>query len=486
MFLSLFFAKKAKILLFSCFAAVCAAALCGCEKPQPTAKHIFLFVADGASYAQRRLTAMARESGLFVDTLPVQGTAVPAVADAAAAGALATGKATGAGMISMISAEEPALPLITSIMARNGYAVGLVTDAGLDGAAAASFYAHSEKRQNYYDIAVQLKDSPLSLLIGQDFKRRKAFQKEDLDVVLKKSGHRMVSRISAGEKMPSGKVVAALKNVPFALDAKAESPNLALFVEKAVEKLQGGDFLIVAVGEKIGLAAESRDTAALIAETAAFDLAVKKAFDFYAAHPQDTLIVVASTAEAGGLVLGTDGAVSPDVFKTQKVSIDTFKSAINRFRRRRPEGATLENFMPKITENFGLRLLTREQKKELAEAVKNGDETAAKTLETDLTGAETALLREAFRHSMADKPKTDALLRKYGKLDPLQATVLRILDDRAHTGYAAHGRTAVPTPVSAAGVKSDAFAGVYPQTDVFVKILAAAGLLPDGTRPVSD
>ena len=139
MFLSLFFAKKAKILLFSCFAAVCAAALCGCEKPQPTAKHIFLFVADGASYAQRRLTAMARESGLFVDTLPVQGTAVPAVADAAAAGALATGKATGAGMISMISGEEPALPLITSIMARNGYAVGLVTDAGLDGAAAASF-----------------------------------------------------------------------------------------------------------------------------------------------------------------------------------------------------------------------------------------------------------------------------------------------------------------------------------------------------------
>lgn len=486
MFLFFRVAERAKILLFSCFFIVCAAALTGCEKPESVAKHVFLFVADGSSYAQRRLTAMARDGGLFVDTLPVQGTAVPAVADAAAAGALATGKTTGEGMISMISGEEPALPLLTSLLAQNGYAVGLVTDAGLDGATAASFYAHSEKRQNYYDIAVQLKDSPLSLLIGQDFKRRKAFQKEDLDVVLKKSGHRMISRVRAEEKLPSGKVIAAVKNVPFALDAKPESPNLALFVEKAIEKLQNGNFLIIAVGEKISQAAENRDTAALIKETAAFDLAVKKAFDFYAAHPQDTLIVVASTAETGGTVLGTNGAVSPAVFQAQKISIDTFKSAINRFRRRRPEGATLENFMPKITENFGLRLLTREQKKELAEAAKNGDETAAQTLAADLTGAETALLREAFRHSMADKPKTDALLRKYGKLDPLQATVLRILNDRAQTGYAAQGRTAIPTPVSAAGVKADAFAGVYPQTDVFVKILAAAGLLPDGTKPARE
>ena len=77
-------AKKAKSLLFPCVVAAVAATLSGCEKQQPTAKHIFLFVADGASYAQRRLAAMAGESGLFVDTLPVQGTAVPAVADAAA------------------------------------------------------------------------------------------------------------------------------------------------------------------------------------------------------------------------------------------------------------------------------------------------------------------------------------------------------------------------------------------------------------------
>ena len=487
MFHSFFKGKKIKGLFSLCFFFALCFILNAC-KEEKLAKYVFFFFFYGASYAQRRLTELAGGDRLFINTLPIQGSATTAavqsnLADtAASAGALASGKLGKEGMVSMLGENDPAVPLITSVAVQNGYAVGIITDSSLDGVVPASFYAHSAKKQNYYDIAVQAKDSGVALMMGQAFKRQKSFKKEDLSVVLKSGGYKQISSLKGQEKLPAGKVVAAFKNIPFAIDAKPDSPSLAGFVEKAVEKFKTEKgFVLITIAGKMNQAAEMHDTAALIREMDAFDQAVKKAYDFYRERPQETLIVVTGTVETGGMTLGIDNSadLNVGVFKSQKISAEAFKTAVNRFRKRRQIGATLENFMPQIEKNFGLRLLSKEQKKELTNQAGKGNEDAKLALDMNLNAVELSALREAFRYSMAEpakRPKTEAYLNKYGKYDPLQTAPIKILARRAGVGYSTFGQTAVPIPVSAVGNGAFFFMGSYPQTALFGKILGAMGL----------
>lgn len=486
------FSRLVKKICYPLSAALCLT-ICACEREQPSVRHVFLFVGDGASHAQRRIAGLRAGGTTVTDGLPAQGVAIVSAVDsalpdnAAAAGAIATGKAVGNGRISMIDDDGADLPLITEIAAKNGYAVGVLTNGALDGAAVAPFYARAPKKQNYYDIAVQVKGSGFPLFVGQAFKRPKAFQKEDLDAVLKKGGYKRLTSLGASEKLPSGKVVAAPNKIPFALDAKPETANLSAFVAKAIEKFQDKDFFIVAVAGKIAEAAEAGDTETMAREIAELDKAVGTAVAFHNAHPTDTLIVVAGTVEAGGLILGAKGAENLDlsIFDRQTVSMDAFKSTIGRFRRRRQTGAMLEDFMPQIEKATGLRLLSKEQKSDLKEAAKNGDAEAATALKMNLEAGETARLREAFRYSMTDltkRPKTDAFLDKYGKFEPLTIALARVLAARAGVTFELFGQTAAPMPVSAIGRGSESFAGVYPQTALFAKILRAMGLDENGER----
>lgn len=457
-------------------------------KEEKLVKYVFLFISDGASYTQKHLTELGSAERLFSNTLPVQGFITAAAADsniadtAAAASAVSTGTLVPNGAVSMLSEGEGELPLITSLAGQNGYNVGIITDMPLDGPVPAAFYARSPKKQNYYDIAVQLKNSKVSLAVGGAFKRPKSFKKEDLETVLRQSGFKQISSVKEDEKLPAGKVVAAMKNIPFAIDAAQDAPGLSLFVKKAMEKFgtEKGFFLVVS-GSKINEAAEMHDTAAMMKQIRAFDDAVKEAYAFYEQHPDETLIIVTGTSETGGLSLGADRVEKLDVsiFEHQKISADAFKSAVNRFRRRRQAGATLEDFMPQIEKNFGLRILSREAKKELREKAKSGDEGAAKALMMEISSTELSFLREAFRYSMMDsskRPKTEAYLNKYGSYDPLQIAPVQILARRAGIEYTTFGQTAAPLPVAVVGNGAYFFTGSYPQRNLFEKILTAMGI----------
>lgn len=491
--LSASFRKIQAVLVAVLFFSTCCL-LNACQE-EKLAKYVFLFIGDGASYAQRRLTELAEGRHLFINSLPVQGvtTTASATSDLAdsssAACALATGKTGEDGMISMLSENEAAIPLISSVMLENGYAAGIVTDSTLDESVPASFYAHTPKKQNYYDIAVQVKDSGIPLLIGEDFKRQKSLNKDDLNVVLKKGGYKRVYSLNASDPLPSGKVIVGFKSLPFTIDAKPDAPSLAMLVQKAIDKFKDEKgFFLVTVGGKMNQAAQRHDTAALIGEMKAFDQAVLVAWDFYKKHRQDTLIVVAGTVETGGLTLGIDnsGKLNTDILKNQKISVEAFKTAVGRFRQRRKEGAVLEDFMPQIEKNFGLVILSKEKKKELSDKAKKGDKEAEKELKMSLTSAEISALREAFRYSMADvskHPKTDAYLNKYGKFDPLQLAPAQILAKRAGLGYSTFGSTGLPVPVSAAGNGAFLFMGNYSQKALFDKILKAMGIMVQVAEP---
>lgn len=481
-----------RFICFVCLFSGIALMLNGCKEEKHVnkyTKYVFLFISDGISYPQRQLTEIAAQEPLFVNTLPVQGSISVAAMDsalpdaAAAASAIATGSKVPNGAISMIPEEEKHLPSLTSLALENGFAVGIVTDGTLDSAGPAAFYAHAEKKHSYYDIATQLKDSKISALAGMEFKRPKAFKKEDLDVVLRQGGYKLIPTKNIVD-FPAGKSIVTYKNIPYAIDAGKNAPNLAEFVKKSITKLSSNSgFVLVVNAEKAGTAAEMHDTATLIKEIRAFDEAVKVAYDFYQTHPEDTLVIVAGTTETGALILGGNGAenINTSVFENQKESAEAFKVAINRFRRRRPEGATIENFMPQIEKSFGLRILAKAVKQELEEKAKEGDEKAIKALSMNLDASELSFLREAYRYSMMDhskRPKTTAYRNKFGSFDPLQIAPVQILAQRAGIDYGTFGPTAMPVPVSVIGHGSYFFAGIYPQTALFGKILTAIGITP--------
>ena len=494
MFHPFFKAKKIKKLFFLSVCCIFCFILNAC-KEEKFAKYVFFFIGDGVSYAQRRLTELADTERMFINTLPIQGSTTGISLDsnltdtAAAAGALASGKVVEENMISMLNGTEKALPLISSVLTQNGYAVGILTDSGLDGIVPASFYAHSVKKQSYYDIAVQVADSSVPLFIGQAFKRPKSFGQDDLNVVLKKGGYKQMTSLKENDVLPAGKVVVGLKNIPFAIDAKTQSLSLSSFVSKAIDKFKAEKgFVLITIADKMNQVAKMHDTAALIREMNAFDQAVKTAYDFYREHPQETLIVVAGTAETGGMTLGINNSESLDiaVLKNQKVSAFAFKTTINRFRKRRQTGAVLEDFMPQIEKKFGLKILSSDQKKKLEDEAEKGNKEAVEALKMNVTTAELSLLREAFRYSMTDqakRPKTDTYLNKYGKYDPLQMAPIQILAKRAGIGYSTFGQTAVPMPVSAVGNGAFFFMGNYPQTAIFEKILNAMGITVPPKNP---
>ena len=122
MFHSIFKAKTFKRVLSLCFFFALCLILNAC-KEEKLAKYVFFFIGDGASYAQRRLTELANAEKMFINTLPIQGSMTTAAVqsnlpdNAAAAGALASGKQVEESMISMLGKDLPAVPLITSVAA---------------------------------------------------------------------------------------------------------------------------------------------------------------------------------------------------------------------------------------------------------------------------------------------------------------------------------------------------------------------------------
>lgn len=479
--------KLSKIFLVL-FIALSVISLNACKKEKPAPKYVFLFIGDGVSFAQRHLAQMSADAPLLMNSLPVQGVMTTEAADSAipdaasATSAFATGQKVPNGVISMLPETSEKLPLITELAAKNTFNVAVLTTASVDDATPAAFYARSEKRTAYYDIATQVPESSLTLLAGAKFKRPRSFKKDDLDVVLKRGGYKIFTPSKDNVSYPSGKVAVTYDSIPYTIDARKNSPDLAEMVQKAIAKLgTEKSFFIVAESAKIDAAAHMHDTATMLEEMKSFDAAVKKAYDFYKAHPNDTLLIVTGDHETGGLVLGANNAKKIDlsVFEPQKKSMVSFRYDVMRFKSRHASLGVLEDFMPTVTRVFGLKMFSASQKEALKLKAEEGDEKAAEDLEKALTPAETAILREGLRYSMTEKsrrPETKEYKAKYGNYEPMPTAVAAVLNKRAGIGYATFEHSAVPVPVSAVGYRSDLFSGSYPNTDMFSKLLNVMGI----------
>src|SRR5699024_10393425 len=99
-----------------------------------------------------------------------------------------------------------------------------------------------------------------------------------------------------------------------------------------------------------------------------------------------------------------------------------------------------------------------------------------------LTEAEIESLKAAFELSMLPAEERvlgdeEALL--YGGYEPLSMAVCHIINNKAGLSFTSYAHTGLQIPVYAMGVGAENFAGLYDNTDIFTKTMAAMGLQAD-------
>ncbi|MBD3307547.1 alkaline phosphatase [candidate division KSB3 bacterium] len=448
-------------------------------------KYVFLFIGDGMGMPQRAAAEMFQSgdpnspSLLLMDKFPVHGITTTHANDrfitgsAASSTAMACGIKTNIGYIGVDPNFNP-VETIAEKAKKQGMKVAIISSVSIDHATPAAFYAHQESRSMYHEIAMQLANSDFDFFGGGGIKdpegKRSKNPLGNVYDVAQGNGFTVVSDKADFMALPkdAGKVFAYNTRLPdggalpYAMDTTADDISIVEFTQKAIELLDNDNgFFMMIEGGKIDWACHANDAVAAIKDTLAFDEAILAAYDFYEAHPEETLIVVTGDHECGGLTLGFAGTkyeTAFDVLKDQKVSFQVFTAEImEQYKAEHAGEANFEDMLPLLEEYFGLKVV--------------GEGPLV------LEDYELQALEQAFLRSMAGvtlQAKTDFLL--YGGYDPFTMEVTHILNQKAGLAWTSFSHTGVPISTSAIGVGAETFNGFYDNTDIAKKMMSLMGL----------
>ena len=458
-----------------------------------TPKYVFLFIGDGMSYPQ--FQAASDYLGALADTgsddildgnvpltfmnFPVAGSAVTYDSSsfcpdsASTATSISTGYKTYSGSINVDETGTISYETIAEqLHAQKGYSVGVITSVNLNHATPAAFYAHQASRNDYYDIGLELIDSGFEYFAGGGLLKPTGAEGDqaDLYALAEKAGYHVVKTQAEAEQVTGGPVViidehlADSDAMAYEIDRTDDMWALADYVEKGIEVLsQDKDgFFMMCEGGKIDWACHANDAASTIHDTQALADAVQVAIDFAKEHADETLILVTSDHETGGLTIGfagTDYDTYLDLLESQKISYAKFDS--DYVAKYKENNTSFDEVMKDVTALFGL-------KTEGAE-----DDTLV------LTAYELDKLKAAYEATMdagrADAdPANQAEYVLYGSYEPLSVTITHILNNKSGVNFASYAHTGLPVAVFALGSGQDLFEGFYDNTQVYHKL---AGLL---------
>lgn len=311
-------------------------------------KNIILLIGDGMGQSHITLARIAKESGLYMDTMPVTGSMSTHplknqdkwVTDSAAAGtAIATGSKTYNGYIAVDANKKP-LETILEKAKKNKKSTGLVTTTRITHATPAVFASHTEDRDDENTIAKQMLDSNVDIMLGGGKRhflpKDKSGKREDMLDLIKYSkdkGYDLVENRENLLKSKSNKILGLFNSshLNYHIDKEKNEPSLAEMTGKSIELLnknKNGFFLMVE-GGRIDHSSHSNDSATTAKDLLAFDQAIKTALDFAKAD-KNTLVIVTADHETGGLSIGSKGIYDfePEVLRQQKISFEKLSSKL--------------------------------------------------------------------------------------------------------------------------------------------------------------
>lgn len=294
----------------------------------PVPKYIFIFLADGAGVTHMEITRMFNrqlfKQGLIIsDRIMKEGsvglltthTADSLVTDSsAAATALASGCKAKNGSVGVC--EDGSIPkTVFEVAKQKGMRIGLVTNSTIYDASPAAFAGHVPNRKLYSPIIDQYLQLEPDLLLGggrdlflpmsQPGSRRR--DETDMIAVFKKRGYTYVSDKQGLSQAKGAKLLGlfSLRDMSFELDRdKNIEPSVYDMTQAAIRILREANrrgFAVFIENENIDSAGHMLDVASLIQAYREFDRSVGLAYEFYKQHPAETLLLVTSDHETGGL-----------------------------------------------------------------------------------------------------------------------------------------------------------------------------------------
>ena len=458
--------KIRKLLLGAIFASAAAISMSAAE-----AKYIFYFIGDGMGMGPV-MTAQNYNRVILNNDKPLLMMQFPTVSwcqtysasslitDSAAAGtALSTGTKTRNSMLGM-APDTTDVTSIARIFKDAGYGVGVVTSVAPDDATPGAFYAHVPNRGMYYEIGKQAAASGYDFIAGAGLRGRKDKKGKATDLmdVMAQNNVQVVYGRDGVKKISSDKVILLNTDGPhdwdihYAIDSLAENLTLPIITEACLKQLLKNSpdkFFMMVEGGLIDHALHGNDGGAAIIETLNFDESLKIAYDFYLAHPDETLIVVTADHDTGGLALGNNRTPHLEYFKYQRVSKETFNEYCKSLARNRMV-YRWEDMREYLRENFGFY-----------DHVPVGEK-------------EETRLKELFEAAVVLR-NSDDQKTLYANFNSFSVEVFRVLNDAAGIGFTTTSHSGNPVPVFAVGAGSDKFMHLNNNDGLPRLILEAAG-----------
>jgi len=309
------------------------------DNPFAGVKNVILFVSDGTGSEHFELGRGLNGGWLYRDSIPWKGigtldtSSLDGVTDsAAAATALATGYETYNHWLSMVGADEENAVPVETVLERameNGKWAGLISDVAINDATPAAFAAHVTDRSSV-EIAEQMRDQSIQILFGaKNAGPVTARPLLNLPGVTYIKSSKDLAPYFSGAKTWTVPMYGLMGGAALTYDIDREEggvvgvqPTLPDMTKAALQNLSRDDdgFFLMVEGGAIDWVAHNRDPGSVGTEVIEFDKAVKLAYDWAAAR-DDTLIVVTSDHETGGLAVD-DFTTNYYAIAKQKASTD--------------------------------------------------------------------------------------------------------------------------------------------------------------------
>lgn len=460
------------------------------QQEQPNRpKYVFYFISDGTGINSVQATEFyLSETNGKIGRVPLLMTSFPVVSvastysynsgvtDSAASGtALASGQKTYNGAIGV---DPDTIPVSSiAVWAKEaGMAVGVATSVCINHATPSSFYAHSASRSNYYDIATQLAQTGFDFFGGSDFHLEKSRNlpefRDSLYQLVADSGYVIAranyadyeTKVAEGaEKILFFQDLDRTLNVddnslPYNIDAKEgelsvydiTKAEIDFLYRKSQQNGGKGFFLMNEIGGKVDYACHANDAKTAFSEIMLVDSCLTLACDFYKQHPDETLIVITSDHDTGGMSLGNRSYTTKvSALASQKCSVDAITRHLQALRAQTSNRVTWEQVQECLKQDLGFWYTIEINEENLS------------------------LLKQIYTMSFVGKMPNEENL--YSANEPMAATAVRILQQISYIGWASGDHTASLVPVYAIGVGAEEFASHNDNADIPLKIAKIAG-----------
>lgn len=436
-------------------------------------KYVFYFIGDGMGVAPAMASATYARNVLGQQELPLMLTfpnggwvmtysANSDVTDSAAGGtALATGYKTNNSMVGMTPDTVPVYS-IAKTFKDAGYGVGLVTNVAADDATPAAFYAHVPKRYYADQVDRQFIDSDFDFLAGASLNGLYDNKGKSIGILEEYAKNNIRIIHSPGEVDYSKRIILLQEN-PFqsgntgymidSIPGMMTLPEMTGACLDYLQKKTPEGFFMMVEGGNIDHALHGNDALTAITEIYNFNNALRLAYDFMQARPEETLIVVSADHDTGGLSVGNqlNGYIAHfDVLKHQKMSKEMFSDVCKKMLDEGNPGGW-EAMQALLKEKFGFWKEVELQDRETEQLEK--------------------IYRQVFEEKGAENEKS-----LYNDFNAFASAVFRTISNKAAVGWTTGHHTGNPVGVYAAGSGSENFSGVFNNIELPVLILKTAGL----------